>query len=168
MSSEPLSVLVLCTGNSARSILGEAMLAHLGKGRILSYSAGSAPKGTPHPAALRLLAGKGISTDGLRSKSWDEFTGPDAPTLDLAITVCANAAGEVCPFFAGAPVKAHWGLSDPAAVEGNEAEVDSAFEQTWQWLEMRVRALLALPFETMSRAELSKHLTEIGQMEGAG
>ena len=107
MSDRPFSILVLCTGNSARSILGEAMLGQLGDGRIVAHSAGSRPKGVPHPGALRLLARKGIDTSRFRSKSWDEFTGPDAPPIDLAITVCGNAAGEACPLFTGAPIKAH-------------------------------------------------------------
>ena len=160
------SILVLCTGNSARSILGEAILAKLGAGRLRAYSAGSKPKGMPHPGALRCLARKGNETGQFRSKSWDEFTGPDAPPIDLAITVCGNAAGEVCPLFTGAPLKAHWGLPDPADVVGDDAEVDAAFEQTWAWLEMRVLALLDLPFETMDRGELRLRLAEIGQMEG--
>jgi len=109
MTDRPFSVLVLCTGNSARSILGEAILEQLGRGRIIAHSAGSKPKGVPHPGALRLLTRKGIDTAPFRSKSWDEFTGPDAPPIDLAITVCGNAAGEVCPVFLGAPLKAHWG-----------------------------------------------------------
>lgn len=167
MGGRLFSILVLCTGNSARSILGEAILARLGEGRIISFSAGSKPKGVPHPAALRCLARKGINTDGFRSKSWDEFNGPDAPRIDLAITVCGNAADEVCPVFAGAPLKAHWGLPDPADVEGNNAEVDAAFEQTWASLEIRTRALLDLPFETMDQGELKRRLAEIGQMEGA-
>lgn len=167
MSDRPFSILVLCTGNSARSILGEAMLGQLGDGRIVAHSAGSRPKGVPHPGALRLLARKGIDTSRFRSKSWDEFTGPDAPPIDLAITVCGNAAGEACPLFTGAPIKAHWGLPDPADVEGDEAAVDAAFEQTWQWLEIRVTRLLELPFETMDRKLLSARLAEIGSMEGA-
>lgn len=167
MTDRPFSILVLCTGNSARSILGEAILADLGEGRIVAYSAGSKPKGIPHPGALRLLARKGIDTSSFRSKSWNEFTGTDAPPIDLAITVCGNAAGEACPVFMGAPLKAHWGLPDPADVEGSEADVDAAFEQTWRWLEMRVQALLALPFETMDRHELMIELRRIGQMEGA-
>ncbi len=167
MSDRPFSILVLCTGNSARSILGEAMLGQLGDGRIVAHSAGSRPKGVPHPGALRLLARKGIDTSRFRSKSWDEFTGPDAPPIDLAITVCGNAAGEACPLFTGAPIKAHWGLPDPADVEGDEAAVDAAFEQTWQWLEMRVTRLLELPFETMDRKLLTARLAEIGSMEGA-
>lgn len=167
MADRPFSILVLCTGNSARSILGEAMLGLKGAGRIVAHSAGSKPKGVPHPGALRLLARKGIDTVPFRSKSWNEFTGLDAAPIDLAITVCGNAAGEACPVFMGAPLKAHWGLPDPADVEGDDAVVDAAFEQTWSWLEMRVDALLALPFETMDRADLMRELGRIGQMEGA-
>lgn len=167
MPARPFSVLVLCTGNSARSILGEAILCQLGAGRIAAHSAGSKPKGAPHPGALRLLARKGIDTAPFRSKSWNEFTGPGAPEIDLAITVCGNAAGEACPVFMGAPLKAHWGLPDPADVQGSEAEVDAAFEQTWRWLDLRVRALLDLPFETMDRKHLGVELARIGQMEGA-
>lgn len=164
---KPFSILVLCTGNSARSILGEAILAELGEGRLVAYSAGSKPKGVAHPGALRCLVRKGIDTTHFRSKSWNEFTGPNAPLIDLAITVCGNAAGEVCPVFTGAPLKAHWGLTDPANVTGMDADVDAAFEQTWEWLEIRTRALLDLPFETMDRGELKLRLAEIGQMEGA-
>ena len=167
MTDRPFSVLVLCTGNSARSILGEAILAQMGAGRLVAYSAGSKPKGAPHPGALRLLARKGLDTSRFSSKSWDVFTGPDAPPIDLAITVCGNAAGEACPVFIGAPTKAHWGLPDPADVEGSDAEVDAAFEHTWRLLEMRVRALLNLPFETMDRPALVAELAHIGQMEGA-
>ena len=161
------NVLVLCTGNSARSILGEALLAERGAGRIAAFSAGSRPRGEPHPGALRLLARQGIDTGRFRSKSWNEFTGPQAPPVDLAITVCGNAAGEACPVFPGTPLRAHWGLPDPADVTGSEAEVDAAFEQCWRWLDMRVAALLALPFETMDRADLQARLGAIGEMEGA-
>ena len=161
------SILVLCTGNSARSILGEAILSKLGAGRLVAYSAGSKPKGVPHPGALRCLERKGIETEHFRSKSWDEFIGPVAPPIDLAITVCGNVAGEICPVFTGAPLKAHWGLPDPADVMGSDAEVDVAFEQTWAWLEMRTQALLDLRFETMNRDELRLKLAEIGQMDGA-
>ena len=167
MTDRPFSVLVLCTGNSARSILGEAILGQLGAGRLVAHSAGSKPKGVPHPGALRLLARKGIDTAPFRSKSWNEFTGPDVPPVDLAITVCGNAAGEACPFFIGAPLKAHWGLPDPADVNGSDADVDAAFEQTWRWLVMRAQALLDLPFETMDRKALAGELARIGQMEGA-
>lgn len=167
MTKRPYSVLVLCTGNSARSILGEAILAERGKGRIRSFSAGSKPKGEPHPGALRLLARKGIDISRFRSKSWAEFTGPDAPEIDLAITVCDNAAQESCPVFMSAPVKAHWGLPDPEDMMGDDPTVDAAFEATWLALELRVRVLLSLPFETMEPRFLADHLVEIGRMDGA-
>jgi arsenate reductase (thioredoxin) len=163
VSEHLTNVLILCTGNSARSILGEAMLAEKGAGRIQAFSAGSKPKGVPHPGTLRLLARKGIDSSSFRSKSWDEFTGPDAPRIDLAITVCGNAAGETCPLFLGAPLKTHWGLPDPADVTGD----DAAFEETWRLLDLRVTALLALPFETMERDAFKAALAEIGEMEGA-
>jgi arsenate reductase len=162
-----MNILVLCTGNSARSILGEVILNRLGTGRVTAFSAGSQPKGAVHPGALRLLARRGIDTSGLHSKSWNVFTGPDAPAIDLVITVCGNAAGEVCPVFPGTPLRAHWGLPDPAAVTGSDAAVDAAFAQTWDWLTMRADALFALPFETMARADLQARLGEIGAMEGA-
>lgn len=167
MRDQPFNVLVLCTGNSARSILGEAVINVLGGQRIVAYSAGSKPKGQPHPGALRLLARRGIESTQFRSKSWNEFTTAGAPKIDLAITVCGNAAGEACPVFMGAPLKAHWGLPDPADVTGLDADVDAAFEQTWNWLELRVRAMLELPFETMERTALTAALMAIGQIEGA-
>lgn len=162
-----MNILVLCTGNSARSILGEVILGRLGEGRVTAFSAGSQPKGAVHPGALRLLAAKGIDASGLRSKSWNSFTGPDAPCIDLVITVCGSAAGEACPVFPGTPLRAHWGLPDPAAVTGDDTQVDAAFAQTWRWLTMRAEALLALPFETMDPAELQARLAGIGAMEGA-
>jgi arsenate reductase len=162
-----MNILVLCTGNSARSILGEVILNRLGAGRVTAFSAGSQPKGAVHPGALRLLGARGIDTSGLHSKSWNVFTGPDAPAIDLVITVCGNAAGEVCPVFPGTPLRAHWGLPDPAAVTESDAAVDAAFAQTWDWLALRAEAFLALPFETMERAELQARLAEIGQIEGA-
>ncbi|RDV07016.1 arsenate reductase ArsC [Sphingorhabdus pulchriflava] len=161
------NVLVLCTGNSARSILGEALFNLHGAGRVRAFSAGSKPKGVPHPGALRLLARRGIDTASFRSKSWDEFSGPDAPPIDLAITVCGNAAGEECPVFLGSPLKAHWGLPDPADVAGSEAEVDAAFEETWRLLEMRVKAFMALDFAAMDKTAAQKALADIGNMEGA-
>jgi arsenate reductase (thioredoxin) len=161
------NVLILCTGNSARSILGEAILVEKGAGRIVAYSAGSKPKGVPHPGALRLLARKGIDPSPFRSKSWDEFTGPDTPRIDLSITVCGNAAGDACPVFLGAPLKAHWGLPDPADAAGDDTAVDATFEETWRLLDLRVTALLALPFETMERDAFKAALAHIGQMEGA-
>lgn len=161
------TILVLCTGNSARSILGEAILNQLGADRITAYSAGSKPKGAPHPGAYRLLTARGIDPSEFRSKSWDEFAAPGAPAIDIAITVCGNAAGEACPLFVGAPIRAHWGLPDPADATGSDAEVDAAFAETWRLLEIRVRALLAMPFEAMEVRELRAALTGIGQMEGA-
>lgn len=143
------------------------MLAELGTGRLRAYSADSKPKGVPHPRALRLLAQRGSDTEPFRSKSWNEFTGADAPQIDEAITVCSNPAQEACPLFMGAPVKGHWSLPDPADVEGSEAEVDAAFEATWQALELRVRAMLSTRFEDMAPRELSDFLTQIGQMDGA-
>lgn len=167
MPGTPFSILVLCTGNSARSILGEALFNHLGEGRVRTFSAGSKPKGVPHPGALRLLARRGIETAPFRSKSWNEFTGAGAPPIDVAITVCGNAAEEVCPVFMGAPVKGHWGLPDPADVTGDDAAVDAAFEATWQALSIRVRTFLASPFETMEPRHLQDLLGEIGRMDGA-
>lgn len=167
MAGAKFRILVLCTGNSARSILGEAVLSRLGEGRIEAFSAGSKPKGQPHPVALRLLEREHFDIASFRSKSWNEFTGPDAPPVDLAITVCGNAAGEACPVFLGAPLKAHWGLPDPADAEGTDAEIDAAFTHTWKLLEMRARALIALPFETMERGELQAELARIGAMEGS-
>ena len=161
------TVLVLCTGNSARSILGEALFNQLGAGRIQAFSAGSKPKGEPHSGALRLLACKGIDIAPFRSKSWLEFTGANAPEIDLAITVCGNAAGEACPVFPGAPLRAHWGLPDPADVSGSEAEADAAFQETWRLLELRVRAMLSLDCTSMNRAQVQAALAEIGALEGS-
>lgn len=167
MSDDLVGVLVLCTGNSARSILGEALLAQAGKGRLRAYSAGSLPAGAVHPGALRLLARRGIDTAAFRSKSWMEFTGPAAPRIDVAITVCPNAAQEACPAFAGAPVKGHWGLPVPADIRGSDEEVDKAFEATWRALKLRVNALLSARFEDMPPTHLADFLMQIGQMDGA-
>ena len=164
---EVRTVLVLCTGNSARSILGEALFNLLGAGRVQAFSAGRKPKGVPHPGALRLLAAKGIDAAGFRSKSWNEFTGPDAPVIDLAITVCGNAAGEACPVFPGTPLRAHWGLPDPADVTGSDAQVDAAFAETWRLLELRVRAFLALDLASLDRSAVQAALAAIGALEGA-
>ncbi|PKB19536.1 arsenate reductase [Novosphingobium kunmingense] len=164
---EVRSVLVLCTGNSARSILGEALFAQRSRGKIAAYSAGSKPKGVPHPGALRKLVAEGIDTAPFRSKSWTEFTGPDAPAIDLAVTVCGNAAGEACPVFPGTPLRAHWGLPDPADATGSEAEIDAAFAETWRLLDMRVAAFLALDLAAMDRAQAQEALAAIGRMEGA-
>lgn len=164
---EGLNILVLCTGNSARSILGEALIARKGADRVRAFSAGSQPKGVPHPGALRLLEREGYDISAFRSKSWDEFAAPDAPRIDIAITVCGNAAGETCPLLIGAPVRAHWGLLDPADVVGDEAAVDAAFAETYRLLDLRVRAMLTLPLEAMTPAERRDALNAIGAMAGA-
>jgi arsenate reductase len=158
----PFNVLVLCTGNSARSILGEALINHWGRGRFRGLSAGSTPKGQVHPIALKLLHQLGMPTEGLRSKSWDEFAAPDAATLDFVITVCDNAAGETCPYWPGRPITAHWGIEDPAAVEGSESEKWMAFRKAFRELESRIEAFTALPIRTLDRAKLQARLDEIG------
>lgn len=143
--ARPVNVLVLCTGNSARSILGEALVNRLGDGRFRGFSAGSFPKGAVHPGALRLLQRHGYPVEGLRSKSWDEFAGTGTAPIDVVITVCDNAAGEVCPIWPGHPVTVHWGLPDPAAVDGDEAAVDAAFESVHAALSKRIAELVQLP-----------------------
>jgi len=161
------NVLILCTGNSARSILGEALFNRLGEGRVRAFSAGSKPAGAVHPAALRLLERKGHDRAGLRSKNWNEFATREAPPMDIVITVCGNAAGEACPVFPGRAVRAHWGLPDPAAVIGEDAAIDAAFEQTYGLLQRRVKAFLDLPFEDLTDGALQAGLDTIGAMEGA-
>lgn len=153
-------VLFLCTGNSARSIMAEALLNHLGRGRFRAFSAGSHPKGSVHPQALAQLRRAGLPAEGYRSKSWDEFGAPGAPPLDIVVTVCDRAAAESCPFWPGAPVKAHWGVDDPAAAPG-EAQ-PAAFERAYRELEARVRRLVELPVEELDAAALRDRLREIG------
>ena len=160
-------VLVLCTGNSARSILGEVLFNEIGAGRIKAFSAGSTPMGAIHPGALRLLRRKRFDVSQLRSKSWNEFAQPGAEPIDIVITVCGNAAGKACPVFPGRAVRAHWGLADPASVQGDEAAEDEAFERTYELLRSRVAAFFALPFETMDQDDLQRELSIIGAMEGA-
>jgi protein-tyrosine-phosphatase len=138
------NVLILCTGNSARSIIGEALINHRGEGQFRAFSAGSHPKGDVHPLALEVLRRNGLQTEGLRSKSWDEFAGPDAPSLDFVITVCDNAAGETCPLWPGQPVKMHWGLPDPAAVDGTDEERRQAFQKTFLELDARISEFVSL------------------------
>lgn len=159
---KPLHLLVLCTGNSARSILGEALFNHLGAGRIRAFSAGSQPAGKVNPVALETLERHGVllPEGGGRSKSWDEFSAPGAPELDVIITVCASAAGEACPVWPGHPATAHWGIPDPAHVEPLEARRE-AFELAYRQLEARIRAFLALPLEGMSPAERKAAATRI-------
>lgn len=161
------NILILCTANSARSILGEAILAKLGEGRVNAFSAGSTPRGTPNPDGIALLEAYGHDTSGLRSKSWDEFDGPDAPKMDIVITVCDNAAGETCPIWPGAPVQAHWGIPDPAGQGETAEERRAAFTETYRLLEARIRALMSLPFEQMHAKDLKTALNTIGAMEGA-
>jgi arsenate reductase len=161
------TVLILCTGNSARSILGEVLFNILGQGRVRAFSAGSRPAGAVNPGAMRHLEREGANLSRLRSKSWSEFAGPDAPSIDIVITVCGSAAGEACPVFPGRAVRAHWGLDDPAAVAGSDAVVDAAFARAWVLLRDRVSAFMELPFETMSDADLQQALNEIGAMAGA-
>ena len=155
MTTRTLNVLVLCTGNSARSILGEALFNHLGAGRVRAFSAGSKPGGIVNPVALETLEQHGIHVSDARSKSWDEFATPGAPHIDFIFTVCANAANEPCPIWPGHPTTAHWAIPDPAHVEPMEAR-RAAFESAYQQLERRVRAFLALPLETMNSDEI-KH-----------
>jgi arsenate reductase len=164
VSESVYNVLFLCTGNSARSILAEATMNHLASngGRFRAYSAGSFPKGAPNPHALDLLRKNAISTDGLRSKSWDEFAAPGAPKLDFVITVCDQAAGEVCPIWPGQPMTAHWGVPDPAAVEGSDEDKRRAFLDAYVALKRRIELFASLPLATLDRMTLQSTLREIG------
>lgn len=163
MAEKAYNVLFLCTGNSARSILAEAILDRLGKQRFNSYSAGSRPSGEPHPQALKLLGSLNYDTTRFRSKSWDEFAKPCAPNLDFVFTVCDNAAGEVCPVWPGQPVSAHWGVPDPAAVEGSEAEIAAAFAETYRLMNNRISAFVNLPMRSIDRLSLTRRLDDIGK-----
>lgn len=162
----PCRVLFICTGNSARSILSEATLNHLGVGRFEAYSAGSKPTGQVNPHALEQLGAAGIATDGLSSKSWDRFVGEDAPPLDIVVTVCDSAANEPCPVLFGDFVRTHWGLPDPAAATGSSAAIHDAFRQAHRLITYRLMALLNLPVETMSADELKQALDRIGALTG--
>ncbi|MBX9933459.1 MAG: arsenate reductase ArsC [Methylobacterium sp.] len=167
MSDHVYNVLFLCTGNSARSILAEAMLAKDGKGRFQAFSAGSQPKPDVNPLALQVLRETDYPTEGMRSKSWDEFAAPGAPIMDFVFTVCDNAAGEVCPYWPGQPVTAHWGIEDPAAVEGSEMERKAAFVTAQRYLKNRISAFLALPMTSLDQVSLAARVREIGQQAGA-
>jgi protein-tyrosine-phosphatase len=158
-----LNVLFLCTGNSARSILAESILNREGKGKFAAYSAGSQPKGEVHPFAIDLLKKMNYPTDQLRSKSWEEFSQPGAPELDFVFTVCDNAANEVCPVWPGQPMTAHWGIPDPAAAEGSEAERRLAFADAYRQLNNRISIFASLPLLSLDRLSLQKRLDEIGR-----
>jgi arsenate reductase (thioredoxin) len=156
------NVLFLCTGNSARSILAEALIDHWGKGRFKGYSAGSFPKGAVHPLALDVLERLRLPTRGLLSKSWDEFARPGAPVMDFVFTVCDQAAGELCPVWPGNPVTAHWGVPDPAALQGRDAEQRRAFREAYVVLENRIKLFVALPIEKLDRLAIQRSVDEIG------
>ena len=163
MAGQPLNVLFLCTGNSARSILAEAYLNSAGRGRLRAYSAGSHPGGTVNSFALELLRKNHISTEGLRSKNWVEFSKAGAPRMDFIFTVCDNAAGEVCPVWPGHPITAHWGVADPAAVQGSDDEKRKAFHGAFTQLTTRIRLFLSLPFEKLEQSAIKRKLDEIGR-----
>ncbi|MEM9473581.1 MAG: arsenate reductase ArsC [Pseudomonadota bacterium] len=163
MAEKTYNVLFLCTGNSARSILAEAILDRLGKQRFSAFSAGSQPKGEPHPQALKLLESLKYDTSPFRSKSWDEFAKPGAPALDFVFSVCDNAANEACPVWPGQPMNAHWGVPDPAAVEGSDAEIAAAFAETYRLMNNRITAFVNLPLQSIDRLSLAKRLEKIGE-----
>ena len=165
MNQRTYNKLVLCTGNSARSVMGEALLNVLGKGRFRAYSAGSRPSGKVQPMAAELAAKIGYDTANLRSKSWDEFSGPDAPEMDMVITVCGNAAGEACPVWLGTPITAHWGVDDPAAVEGDEEMRRHAYVKAFAELRRRAELLAALPVEKLDRLVAEEKAREIGKID---
>jgi arsenate reductase (thioredoxin) len=167
LSERIFNVLFLCTGNSARSIIAEAILNKLGAGRFHAFSAGSEPKGELNPHAVALLQGLGYDLAGFRSKSWLEFAAPGAPALDFVFTVCDNAAGETCPLWPGQPMTAHWGVPDPAAAIGSAAEAAYAFNDTYRMLNQRIAVFTALPFGSLDRLSLQSRLAEIGRMAGA-
>ncbi len=164
MSEKQYHVLVLCTGNSARSILGEVLFNKLGNGKFKAYSAGSKPAGRVNPGALEWLQANGYGTEGLRSKSWDEFAAPGAPEFDFIFTVCDNAAGEACPLWLGKPATAHWGIPDPAHIEGDEAR-RAAFKRAADQLARRIQLFLSLPIEKLDKLALKEKLVEIGRIQ---
>jgi arsenate reductase len=168
MADRPYNVLFLCTGNSARSILAESLLNHWGQGRFRGYSAGSFPKGEVHPISLALLKHLGLPADGMRSKSWDEFAAPGAPEIDFVFTVCDNAAGEVCPVWPGHPMTAHWGIEDPAAVQGTDGEKWTAFRKALRELEARIRLFVNLPLSSLDKLAIQSHIEAIGKTSPGG
>src|SRR5690349_24012106 len=164
---EPYNVLFLCTGNSARSIMAEAILNKVGRGKFRAFSTGSQPKGEVNPRTIQLLQGLGYDTAGFRSKSWEEFARPGAPALDFVFTVCDNAAGEACPLWPGQPMTAHWGVPDPAEATGSPAQVGLAFKDAYRMLHQRIAVFASLPLRSLDQLSLQAKLKEIGRMEGA-
>ena len=167
MPDGPYNVLFLCTGNSARSVIAEAILNKIGAGKFRAYSAGSQPKGQVNPSTIRLLQRLGYDTTEFWSKSWQEFAKPTAPHLDFVFTVCDDAAGETCPVWSGQPMTAHWGIPDPAAATGTDAEVAIAFTDAYRMLQRRIEAFAALPIKALDTLTLRNKLRDIGRMEGA-
>jgi arsenate reductase len=167
MTDPVYNVLFLCTGNSARSILAESILNKDGRGRFRAFSAGSHPKGAVNPFALKVLDSYGYPTEGARSKNWDEFGDADAPKMDFVFTVCDSAAGEACPHWPGQPMTAHWGIEDPAAVEGGDIDKERAFVMAFRYLKNRIAAFTAIPIDRLDKLKLASRLKEIGAMEGA-
>jgi protein-tyrosine-phosphatase len=167
MSEGQFNVLFLCTGNSARSIIAESILKKDGAGRFRAFSAGSHPKGAVNPLALKVLESDGYPTDGFRSKSWDEFAAPGAPVMDFVFTVCDTAAAETCPMWPGQPMTAHWGIEDPAAVEGTAIQKEAAFVLAARYLRNRISIFRSLPIRSLDKMSLNAKLREIGQLEGA-
>ena len=166
MQATPYNVLFICTGNSARSVMAEGVMNELGKGRFIAFSAGSHPTGVVHPLALKTLAAQHIPTDGFRSKGWNEFAGPGAPGLHFVFTVCDQAAGEVCPVWPGQPMTAHWGVPDPAAVEGSDAQKAKAFMDTAITLKRRIELMLSLPLNSLAGMSLQREIDRIGKTGG--
>jgi protein-tyrosine-phosphatase len=166
MATQPLNVLFLCTGNSARSIMAEAIMNRIGPPKFRAFSAGSMPQGDVHPRTLEILKHNGFLPEAFRSKGWEEFSGPDAPKLDFVFTVCDNAANEVCPIWPGQPMTAHWGLPDPAAAAGGAAEIGLAFADTWRMLSNRIGLMVNLPIASLDRLSLQRRLDEIGKTQG--
>ena len=167
MSDHPFNVLFLCTGNSARSVLAEGILRKDGAGRFSAFSAGSHPKERVNPFALKVLGAYGYPTHGYRSKSWDEFAAPGAPVMDFVFTVCDSAAGETCPVWPGQPMTAHWGIEDPAAVEGSDIEKERAFVTAFKYLKNRISVFISLPIQSLDRMALGAKLRDIGRLDGA-
>jgi arsenate reductase len=167
VSDHPFNVLFLCTGNTARSVLAEGILRKDGAGRFNAFSAGSHPKGKINPFAVKVLGAYGYPTDGYRSKGWEEFAAPGTPVMDFVFTVCDSAAGETCPVWPGQPITAHWGIEDPAAVEGNEIEKERAFVTAFKYLKNRISVFISLPIWSLDRMALGAKLRDIGRLDGA-